>query len=86
MEIFTERLVLREFTEEDAPSFLAYHEDDRSREFYTPEEARPEHARALLLRFQQWAVEQPRRNYQLAIVERWARIACSAAVVCVLKS
>ena len=65
----TERLLLREFTNEDAQAFFAYHADPRSAEFYAPEEAAPDHARELLLVFIRWASEQPRRNYQLALAE-----------------
>ncbi len=67
MEIITKRFVLREFTAEDEPAFLAYHSDPRYAEFYGPEEVGREHARDLLRRFSRWAAEEPRRNYQLAI-------------------
>ena len=70
MEIATERCLLREFTEADAPAFLAYQADPRYAEFYAHEEATPEHSRALLRLFQEWGSEQPRRNYQLAIAKR----------------
>jgi ribosomal-protein-alanine N-acetyltransferase len=67
MEIRTERLLLREFAEDDAPAFLAYHADPRFTEFYAPEEAGPDHAWKLLGLFSQWAAERPRHNYQLAV-------------------
>lgn len=67
MEIITKRFLLREFTEEDEPAFIAYHADPRYAEFCAPEEVTPHHARELLRLFGQWAAERPRRNYQLAI-------------------
>lgn len=70
MELLTQRFLLRDFTDADLPAFEAYHADPRSLEFYGPSEARPAHARELIRRFQAWAAESPRRNYQLAIVRR----------------
>ncbi len=67
MEIITKRFLLRDFTPEDDPAFLAYHSDPRYAEFCSPEEVTPEHTRKLVTLFMQWATEQPRRNYQLAI-------------------
>jgi [ribosomal protein S5]-alanine N-acetyltransferase len=51
MEITTKRFLLREFTEEDEPAFLAYQSDPRYAQFYAPEEVGVDHARALLRRF-----------------------------------
>ncbi|MGH8488532.1 MAG: GNAT family N-acetyltransferase [Gammaproteobacteria bacterium] len=70
MEIVTKRFLLRDFIEGDFPAFAAYHADPRSLEFYGAEEAKPGHARELLDLFETWAGEQPRRNYQLAIIQR----------------
>jgi ribosomal-protein-alanine N-acetyltransferase len=67
MDIITTRFLLREFTVEDEPAFLAYQSDPRYAEFHTPQALGPDHARELLRRFSQWAVARPRRNYQLAI-------------------
>ena len=67
MEIITRRFLLREFTDDDGPTFLAYHADPRYAEFYPLEDVGPDHARELLQRFKQWTTERPRRNYQLAI-------------------
>jgi len=67
MEIVTKRFLLREFTEEDEPGFLAYHSDPRYAEFYAPAEAGADHAHERLRRFSQWATENPRLNYQLAV-------------------
>ena len=68
MDITTPRLILRDFTADDLPAFLAYQSDPRHSEFYGPQEIGPEHARSLLERFVAWAAESPRQNYQLAIV------------------
>lgn len=70
MELESQRFVLREFVDEDLPAFTAYHADPRSSELYGPEEADPRHAAGLIKLFQEWAVEQPRLNYQFAITQR----------------
>lgn len=70
MEIVSRRFLLRDFVAADAAAFEAYHADPRYLRFYAAEEARPGHARELLALFQAWAAEQPRRNWQLAIVSR----------------
>jgi ribosomal-protein-alanine N-acetyltransferase len=70
MEIVTERLLLREFTEGDLPALVGYYADPRYAEFAGPGEAQPDHARALLGMFTQWAGERPRRNFQLAMAPR----------------
>jgi ribosomal-protein-alanine N-acetyltransferase len=70
MEIVTKRFFLRDFTAADIPAFVAYHADPRSLAFYGTDEATPGHAQELLALFTQWAGEQPRCNYQLAIRQR----------------
>lgn len=70
MEIITQRFLLRDFIQEDEPAFLAYRADPRYAEFCTPEEVTPSYSRELLRLFSQWATESPRRNYQLAIIDR----------------
>lgn len=72
MELTTERLLLRDFTVGDRAALLAYHSDPRYTEFYGPEEGGPEHTLQLLDLFLSWQAVRPRRNYQLAIVERAA--------------
>jgi ribosomal-protein-alanine N-acetyltransferase len=79
MEIATRRFLLRDFVEADRLAFLRYQADPRNREYYGPDEARPGHAASLFETFQAWASECPRRNYQLAIVQRqepFALIGC----------
>ncbi|RCJ32011.1 GCN5-related N-acetyltransferase [Nostoc minutum NIES-26] len=68
MEIITKRFVLREFTEKDEPAFLTYHGDPRYAEFCSSEEVEADYTTELLRQFIQWAHEQPRRNYQLAVI------------------
>ncbi len=70
MEIITKRFLLRDFIQEDEPAFLAYHADPRYAEFCSPEEVTPVFTHQLFQRFMQWATEEPRRNYQFAIVDR----------------
>jgi ribosomal-protein-alanine N-acetyltransferase len=66
MEIFTKRLVLREFTENDVKALVAYHADPMYAEFW-PDEVPTDHARQLFDLFRRWARERPRYNYQLAV-------------------
>jgi [ribosomal protein S5]-alanine N-acetyltransferase len=70
MELMTRRFLLRDFVKEDATPFAAYRKDLRFLEFYGPAEADPRHATDLVRRFRAWAAEEPRLNYQLAIVHR----------------
>jgi ribosomal-protein-alanine N-acetyltransferase len=67
MELTTRRFLLRDFQEADAGAFVAYHSDPRSHEFYGSGHIAPGE---LLNLFESWATEQPRANYQLAIVQR----------------
>ena len=66
----TKRFLLRDFIQEDEPAFLAYHADPRYAEFCSSAEVTPSFTHELLQRFMQWAIEVPRSNYQLAIVDR----------------
>ena len=66
MDIVAKRLRLRDFTEGDLPELEACHADPRYAEFW-PEEVPASHTPELLTLFRRWAVEHPRRNYQLAI-------------------
>lgn len=70
MEFVTSRLILREFTAEDLPAFLALEADPRLAEFRGADEVGPDFARSLIERFLLWAAESPRLNYQLAIAQR----------------
>jgi RimJ/RimL family protein N-acetyltransferase len=72
VELITERLLLRDFTPDDRAALLAYQGDPRYLEFYGPDEGGPESTVELLAMFLAWQAEEPRQNYQLAIVERAA--------------
>ncbi len=70
MEIVTQRFLLRDFIPEDEPAFSAYRADPRYAEFCAAAEVTSSFSHELLQLFSQWAAELPRRNYQLAIVDR----------------
>lgn len=79
MKIVTQRFLLRDFTPEDEPAFSAYRADSRYAEFCAAAEVTNSFSHELLQLFSQWAAEFPRRNYQLAIVDRLARCAIAVA-------
>lgn len=64
------RLLLRDFVAADVTAFHAYRSDPRYAEFYEPGVVARDESRRLVERFAAWAAERPRRNFQLAIVER----------------
>lgn len=68
MQFSTGRFVLRDFTDQDAPAFAAYHADPRSSALYGPNEASPEHATELVQLFRAWAQDRPRSRFQFAVV------------------
>lgn len=70
LQLATPRLILRDFTAEDLPAYLAHQADPRHAEFYGPGETGPDFTRSLVERFLQWSAEVPRRNYQLAVMLR----------------
>ncbi|PSB57509.1 GNAT family N-acetyltransferase [Chamaesiphon polymorphus] len=72
MEIVTKRFLLRDFIDSDRAPFLEYQADPRNLTFYNPEESSPDRAAHLFELFQAWAQENPRCNYQLAIIRRQA--------------
>jgi RimJ/RimL family protein N-acetyltransferase len=76
MLIATPRLLLREFEPGDLPAFRSYRSDPRYAEFYAPGEASALRATELIGLFRRWALERPRRNYQLAVVRRGDLIGC----------
>jgi RimJ/RimL family protein N-acetyltransferase len=69
MEFMNERILLREFAETDISALHAVHSDPRVLRFYPPELGTLEHARMLVDMFRQWASENPRQNFQFAIVD-----------------
>src|SRR5688572_303792 len=69
MELTAERTLLREFGEGDIAGLLAVHSHPRVLRYYAPEVGTPAHARMLVEMFIRWAGENPRQNFQLAIVD-----------------
>jgi RimJ/RimL family protein N-acetyltransferase len=67
MELATERLILREFRENDWPDVLAYQVDPRYLRYYAWRERTPEAVRAFVQMFLDQQREQPRLRYQLAV-------------------
>src|SRR5439155_16822025 len=69
MELTGTRILLREFAENDVGALLAIHSDPRVLRYDAPEVGTPEHARMLVEMFIRWANENPRQNFQFAIVD-----------------
>jgi [ribosomal protein S5]-alanine N-acetyltransferase len=69
MELKGERILLREFAESDVGGLLAVHSDPRVLRYYAPEVGTLEHSRMLVEMFIRWANENPRQNFQFAIVD-----------------
>ena len=67
MIIETERLVLREFVEEDWEAVLRYQRDPRYLRFNPWEDRSEEDVRNFVLMFLDQQVQQPRRKFQLAV-------------------
>lgn len=65
-----ERVQLRDFSGADLAAFQAYRADPRYLEYYEPAAAERDRSERLLERFLAWSRERPRRNFQLAVVER----------------
>lgn len=68
MQLQGQRVLLREFREDDVAALAAVHSDPRAMRYYAPEVATLAHAQMLVTMFVRWANETPRRNFQLAIV------------------
>jgi RimJ/RimL family protein N-acetyltransferase len=66
----SQRILLRDFVEADVVAFHNYRSDPRYAEFYEPGVGACDESRRLVARFAAWSTELPRRNFQLAIVER----------------
>lgn len=67
LKIVTQRLVLREFLEEDWAAVLAYQQDDRYLRYYPWTERTEGDARSFVQTFIEWQCEVPRRRFQLAV-------------------
>ena len=70
MRLETQRLVLREYTEDDSAAVLAYQSDPRYLRYYPWGERTPEDAQRFVRTFIDWQFESPRRRFQLAVVLR----------------
>ena len=70
MQITTERLILREFGEDDWRAVLDYQRDPLYLRYYPWEDRSEADARAFVEMFRQWQWELPRRRFQLAITLR----------------
>jgi ribosomal-protein-alanine N-acetyltransferase len=68
MQLQGQRILLREFRDNDVDALEAIHSDPRVMRYYAPEVATRAHAQLLVAQFIEWANESPRRNFQLAIV------------------
>lgn len=67
MQLETARLILREFTDEDWRSVLAYQNDPRYLQYYEWTERKPHEAQEFIQRFVAQQKEQPRYKFQLAV-------------------
>ncbi len=70
MIVETERLLLREFDEDDWPAVLAYQSDPRYLRYTSWHERSEAEVRAFVERFRDWQRETPRTRFQLAVVLR----------------
>ena len=70
MQITTERLILREFGEDDWRAVLEYQRDPLYLRFYPWEDRDEPDVRGFVDMFRDWQSEQPRRRFQLAITLR----------------
>ena len=70
MQITTERLVLREFGEDDWRAVLDYQRDPLYLRYYPWEDRDETAVRNFVDTFRDWQLETPRRRFQLAIVLR----------------
>ena len=70
MQITTERLVLREFGEDDWRAVLDYQRDPLYLRYYPWEDRIEADARDFVQLFRGWQLELPRRRFQLAIILR----------------
>ena len=72
MQVDTPRLILRDLVDADALAFVAYRSDPRFAGLYGPGtvDAGPDEARRLLITFERWRSESPRRNYQFGVFRR----------------
>ena len=70
MQLDTERLIMRDYREDDWPIVAAYWADPRYQRFYPVNERQEETVRKLVASFVAAQAEQPRQRWQLALVTR----------------
>jgi len=70
MQLTTDRLILREFEEDDWTSVLAYQSDPLYLRYYPWSDRTPGNVRAFVNMFIDWQKEQPRTKFQLAVVPK----------------
>lgn len=68
MRLETPRLVLREYTEDDATAVFAYQSDPRYLRYYPWEWRTLDDAQRFVRTFIDWQSESPRRRFQLAVL------------------
>lgn len=68
MELTTERLMLREFNQQDWPAVLAYQSDPRYLRYYPWVERTPEEVQVFVQMFIDQREERPRTKFQLALI------------------
>jgi ribosomal-protein-alanine N-acetyltransferase len=71
LELTTERLILREFNEDDWPDVLAYQTDPLYLRYYEWTERTPEAVQEFVHMFLAQQQEQPRTKFQLAVVPKF---------------
>jgi RimJ/RimL family protein N-acetyltransferase len=70
MQLETQRLIMRDFRDDDWPTVAAYWADPRYQRYYPENQRHEETVRALIGRFVAAQAEQPRQRWQLALVTR----------------
>lgn len=68
MELITERLVLREYIKDDWQAVLDYQSTPQYQRYYPWAEPSPQSVRSFIGEFIDWQNDQPRHNYQLAVL------------------
>ena len=68
MELYTDRLLLRDFVSADWPAVLAYQRDPRYLRYYDWADRTPDHVQRFVQIFLDQQAEQPRCKFQLAVV------------------
>lgn len=70
MELIGNRILLRDFRDDDLDPLISMHSDPRVLRYYASEVGTREHGERLLDLFVRWAAEVPRQNFQLAVIDR----------------